>query len=171
MEQRLSKPKVEKKRFLRELLFRSLYAMEFTDNADDALLDMISKDFSERTKKQMLLDEDEKSEIINKADSIMAKKADLDSTIEKFLVSWKMDRLPMVDVCILRMAVYDLLYNTSVPENVTINEAVLIADKFSDEKDKKFINGILSSVLKLLKEKENNTEKFIECIKDKELLK
>ncbi|MBS4176386.1 transcription antitermination factor NusB [Lederbergia citrea] len=72
--------------------------------------------------------------------------ADIDKEISKHLEHWSIDRLAKVDLNILRIGVYEIMFSEGVPQNVAINEAVEIAKRFGDEKSSKFINGILSKV-------------------------
>ncbi|GIM27946.1 N utilization substance protein B [Clostridium polyendosporum] len=76
------------------------------------------------------------------------KKDELDATIEKYLVNWKFNRIPKVNISILRMAIFEMLYMNDIPEKVSINEAIELAKIFSDEKSVSFINGILDKILK-----------------------
>lgn len=71
---------------------------------------------------------------------------EIDSEISKHLERWSIDRLAKVDLNILRISAYELLFQEEVPQNVIINEAVEIAKRFGDEKSGKFINGILSKI-------------------------
>ena len=61
---------------------------------------------------------------------------------------WKTNRLPKVNLAILRLAIYEIKYVDDVPASVAINEAVELAKKYSGEGDYSFINGILGSVAK-----------------------
>jgi len=72
----------------------------------------------------------------------------IDSLIEPNLKKWTMERLPKVDLAILRVAVYELKYCDDIPAGASINEAVDIAKEYSTDSSGKFINGVLSSVLK-----------------------
>lgn len=166
MEQKLSHSKVNKMRFIREMVFRGLYAVELGSEADESLLEMIAKDNVKRTKNQISLDAFEQNTVIKKITSIIENKQDLDAVIESMLVGWKMERIAIVDLCILRMSIYDLFYNDNVPPNVVISEAVLLAGEFSNEKQKKFINGLLASVQKALVENNNDCRKLIDNIKN-----
>ena len=76
------------------------------------------------------------------------KKENLDGLIEKYSKGWKVKRLPKVNLAILRLAAYEILFVDDVPESVAINEAVELAKKYSGEGDYSFINGILGSVAK-----------------------
>jgi N utilization substance protein B len=71
----------------------------------------------------------------------------IDSLINKHAKNWTVDRMPIVDVSILRLSVCEILCLDDVPNKVSINEAVEIAKVYCDDKTPKFINGILGSVL------------------------
>jgi N utilization substance protein B len=73
---------------------------------------------------------------------------EVDAIFQPYLKNWTKDRLPHVDRAILRLAVYELKYSDDVPNQVIINEAIELAKKFGTEQSSKFINGVLSSVLK-----------------------
>ncbi|MDC3414433.1 transcription antitermination factor NusB [Aquibacillus sp. 3ASR75-11] len=76
------------------------------------------------------------------------KKSSIDQQIADHLQNWSLNRLASVEKTVLRIATYELLYNDEVPTGVAINEAVELAHKFGDEKSGKFINGVLSKMLK-----------------------
>ncbi len=60
--------------------------------------------------------------------------------------NWSLVRMARVDKCILRIALFELLYRSDIPKNVTINEAIEVAKKFGTEDSPSFINGILDEV-------------------------
>ena len=70
----------------------------------------------------------------------------IDGKIESLSENWSLERMPVVDRNILRIAVYEIVFTPSTPHNVVINEAVELAKKFSGDKSKLFINGILDRV-------------------------
>lgn len=72
---------------------------------------------------------------------------ELDAEISRLSRDWRLERIAAVDRSILRMALYEILYDEDIPCNVTINEAVEIAKKFCGEQSGKFINGILGKVV------------------------
>lgn len=76
------------------------------------------------------------------------KKENLDGLIEKYSKGWKVKRLPKVNLAILRLAAYEILFVNDVPESVAINEAVELAKKYSGESDYSFINGVLGALVK-----------------------
>lgn len=61
---------------------------------------------------------------------------------------WKINRIAKVDLAVLRVAIAEILYNDQIPESVSINEAVEISKKYSNEDSHKFINGILGTVVR-----------------------
>ncbi len=74
-------------------------------------------------------------------------KADaLDEKIAGFAVGWTLERIAKVDLSILRLALYEMLYRDDIPEGVSINEAIELAHTFSTPEAASFINGILGSV-------------------------
>jgi transcription antitermination factor NusB len=70
----------------------------------------------------------------------------IDEKIVKYTENWELNRMAVVDRNILRFAVYELLYLSDVPPKVTINEAVNIAKKYSQEDAGKFVNGVLDKI-------------------------
>ena len=81
-------------------------------------------------------------------DGVSSREQELDDVINKYSKGWKANRLPKVNLAILRLAIYEIKYLDDVPNSVAINEAVELAKKYSGEGDYSFINGILGSVAK-----------------------
>ena len=75
----------------------------------------------------------------------------IDREIIQKLRNWDFTRLAVIDKIILRMAVIELLYFKDIPPEVSLNEAIELAKKFSTEKSDKFINGILDAIVMELK--------------------
>lgn len=73
-------------------------------------------------------------------------KEEIDKVIEANLHNWKIDRISKVNLSILRLATYELLYDETVPKGVAINEALEITRRYSDEKSVSFINGVLDKI-------------------------
>ncbi len=76
---------------------------------------------------------------------VLEYKNDIDKIANKHLKDWTIDRLGKTDQAILRMGIYELVY-TDTPEIVSINEAVELANEYSDEKVKNMINAVLDSI-------------------------
>lgn len=72
----------------------------------------------------------------------------LDEIISANSIGWRLERLPKVTLAILRLALCEILFVPSVPESVSVNEAVELAKKFATTEDASFINGILGKYLR-----------------------
>ena len=76
---------------------------------------------------------------------------DIDKRIAECAEHWDLDRMAVVDRNILRLAVYELLFEPGVPGKVTINEAIEIAKKFGTAESSRFINGVLDRIHRKLR--------------------
>lgn len=74
----------------------------------------------------------------------------LDAAITSFSQNWRVDRMARVELTLLRIAVYELLYRADIPPRVAMNEAIELAKQFGDDKSRGFINGILDAAAKAL---------------------
>jgi N utilization substance protein B len=74
----------------------------------------------------------------------------IDEYIRRFAPAWPIEQLPVVDKCILRLAIYEVLLDNRVPTKVAINEAVELAKVFGSENSAKFVNGVLGAVSTLV---------------------
>lgn len=70
----------------------------------------------------------------------------IDATIKEYSQNWKFDRIGKVDLAILRLAVFELLFRKDIPPIVSINEAVELAKELSTADSKRFVNGILDKL-------------------------
>ncbi len=75
-------------------------------------------------------------------------KGDIDEIISLNSRTWKFDRIAKVDLAILRLALFEMIYIDSIPKKVSLNEAIELAKKFSTEKSYKYVNGLLGGYLK-----------------------
>lgn len=73
---------------------------------------------------------------------------EIDVLLTEKLENWSLDRLPKIERTILRLAVFELLYNDEVPQRVVMNEAIELCKTFGDEKSGRFVNGVLSKFAK-----------------------
>lgn len=72
--------------------------------------------------------------------------ANIDTLIESFSVDWSVERMPVVDRAVLRMATFELVHRPDVPTGAVISEAVELAKTYSTEESGRFVNGVLGSV-------------------------
>lgn len=99
-------------------------------------------DLNEVIKDNLEIDNDFVKETVN---GVFDNKESIDKIANKYLKEWTINRLGLTDQAILRMGIYELLY-TDTPEIVAINEAVELSKKYSDDKVKNMINGVLDKV-------------------------
>ena len=76
--------------------------------------------------------------------------AEIDEVIKRHLDSWDFKRINKVDLAILRISVYPLLYQKDLHPSIIINEAVDISKEFGSEDSYKFVNAVLDSIRKEL---------------------
>ena len=72
----------------------------------------------------------------------------IDAMISAHVTGWTFERIAKVDLSILRLATFELLYRDDIPEGASINEAVELGKRFGGEKSAKFINGVLGAISK-----------------------
>lgn len=75
------------------------------------------------------------------------KHEEIDELINKYAKNWSVTTMPKVDVAILRLAIAEIGFIDTIPEKVSVNEAVEMAKMYCDDKSPKFINGVLGSYL------------------------
>ncbi|WP_010093192.1 transcription antitermination factor NusB [Ornithinibacillus scapharcae] len=110
-------------------------------------LDMIDEDMEQTIQEQ--LEEVEEDEFLhNLVKGVARERSTIDEKISSNLEKWSFNRIPSVEKTVLRIATYEINYLSDIPENVSINEAVELAKRYGDEKSGKFVNGVLSKIIK-----------------------
>lgn len=71
----------------------------------------------------------------------------IDDLIREYAENWRLERMPPIDRNILRLAIYEMLHEASVPKVVIVDEAIELAKKFGTENSGRFVNGLLDGVL------------------------
>ncbi len=92
--------------------------------------DVIDKDYMEKTCGYLKENNEKINELIN-----------------KYAKNWTVNRMPKVDIAILRLAICEILFIKEIPSKVSVNEALEISKVYCDDKAPKFINGILGSII------------------------
>ena len=82
------------------------------------------------------------------AEGAVAHLEEIDELIRLQAENWRIERMPPVDRNVLRLAVFELLYETDVPKLVVVDEAVELAKRFGAENSGRFVNGLLDGLLK-----------------------
>ena len=89
------------------------------------------------------LDEEDLLYVNQMLDGVGAHTEQIDEFVSRYSKDWMIDRIARVDLSILRIAIYEMLYRKDIPPVVSINEAINLSKQFSNADAKRFINGIL----------------------------
>lgn len=127
----------------REIAMELLYQSTMNEKSAEELMD----DYFEDNQDDLMEDTDMEY-LADVLEGVLKNKDALDAFIEKYLVKWKLNRISKINLSILRLGTYELLYKKDIPQKVSISEAVEIAKKFSDETSGAFINGVLDKISK-----------------------
>ncbi len=138
----------------REFALKVLYSLYDHDTEIDAILEDFWKNF--RFLNDILGETDENedarvhphvkafAEVLVRG--VVDHLQEIDETVDQCSRNWALDRMPRVDLSLLRMAVYELKYQPDVPASVVMNEAIEIGKRYGSKDSPAFINGILDKV-------------------------
>jgi N utilization substance protein B len=76
----------------------------------------------------------------------------LDKIIAEFSKNWRLERIAKIELTVMRLALYEMLYRQDVPLKVAINEGIELSKKFGDGKSGRFVNGILDAIAKQIRQ-------------------
>jgi transcription antitermination protein NusB len=120
-----------KRREAREKAVQTLFQLDNTELSVDEAINYIVEEPANRFYEQLV------------RGTVQNKEA-IDEVLTGKLEHWSLDRLPKIERTVLRIAVYELLFNEEVPHRVVLNEAIELCKIFGDEKSGRFVNGVLS---------------------------
>ena len=127
----------------RTVAMQSLFAWDFHGKDNDYLAKIVEYNFQNFA--PGLEDEDF---IKNLIDGVLKDLDDIDSYIIKYATEWPLEHITIVDRNVLRIGIYELMFEKEVPPKVAINEAIEIAKTFGGESSGKFVNGVLGAIYK-----------------------
>jgi len=128
------------RRVQREHIFKLIFSYEFD----------LKEEFPEKIELYFYEDESEAAidEVRKKALDIAEKMEQIDQIINEKIKDWTTERLGKVEIAIIRLAVYEIVFDDDIPESVAINEAVELAKRYGGENTAGFINGVLANIIK-----------------------
>ena len=134
----------------RSIAIQSLYEWDFKNCDRGSLPEIIQrniKEFGPGLKEEKFVD--------SLIKGVVEHKRELDNIIEKAAPMWPINQIDMIDRNVLRLGLYELLYEdkNEVPPKVAINEAIELAKSFGGETSGKFINGVLGTVFREMEKK------------------
>ncbi|MCX7919500.1 MAG: transcription antitermination factor NusB [bacterium] len=131
---------MQTRRKAREQAIQFLYQLDITDTPLNNGLSVYCEQNPDSNDKNRFM--------IELLTAVVQHHPEIDAMIRDTVKHWNFDRIAVVDRNILRVAIAELLYFDTIPVNVTINEAVELAKKFSTKDSGKFVNGILDTIVK-----------------------
>ena len=130
---------VQEKRERRNALLEIMFESEFRKDETPEEIYLISSEERE-------LSADIRTYVKTIYFDLLQKLEEIDKHINEAASGWKTSRISKLSLCILRLAVYEMLYVEDIPAVISINEAVELSKKYDDPKAKSFINGVLNKV-------------------------
>jgi transcription antitermination protein NusB len=89
--------------------------------------------------------------VIDLVRGVEARVSEIDHLVAAHAIGWSVDRMPVVDRALLRMATFELLARPDVPTGVVISEAVELATQYSTEESGRFVNGMLATIATIVR--------------------
>ncbi len=126
----------------RTIAVQTLYQWDFNGKQEDVyqILDANRQEFAPEF--------DDEGFIKHIIEGVQAHQAELDALITKFAPEWPLEQITVIDRNVLRIGVFELRFDDSIPAKVAINEAIELAKTFGGESSGKFVNGVLGAVYK-----------------------
>jgi N utilization substance protein B len=127
------------RRRARALVLQALYELDFTDHSAQAAIearfdDRPLPDAAQEFAQSLVM-------------GVQTYKTYLDSVVGELAPEWPISQIAAVDRNVLRIAIYELLFEPDIPPKVAINEAVELAKMFGGESSPRFVNGVLGSLV------------------------
>ena len=134
----------------RQAAMQLLYERLSGGDADEESLELIYEQLTAllaEEGKKLKPNEAARNYIADVLSGVEEHETELDESIEKHSTgSWTLERVPHVDLSILRVAAYELYHREDVPDNVAISEAMTMANRYSEPKSSRYINGVLGAM-------------------------
>lgn len=145
------------RRELREHCFKMLFCTDFYPVGEkkeqleryfgEPMEDAMTPEGVEEILHNVEMGEEDEEYLKKKTEDVMQRVPELDEKINEVAKGWKTKRMGKVDLTILRLALFEMLYDQDIPEKVAINEAVELGKKFGGDESSAFINGVLAKLV------------------------
>ena len=136
------------RRKARVIALQALYEIDIARHQPDAVVDRLVSGTD--------LSEENRTFVHDLVSGVSAHLKEIDGSIRQFAPAWPLDQIAAVDRNILRLAIFEILFDNRVSINVAINEAVELAKAFGSDNSAKFVNGVLGSVSTLAIDKKGD---------------
>ncbi|MFH1232666.1 MAG: transcription antitermination factor NusB [Patescibacteria group bacterium] len=131
----------------RTIAMQTLFSWDFNDKLEKNLDKLISQNFQQFAPKF-----NDHNFVKNMINGVIEHLDEIDKNIVKYATEWPLNQITVVDRSILRIGIYELLFDNKIPSKVAINEAIEIAKAFGGESSGKFVNGVLGAIYKNISE-------------------
>jgi N utilization substance protein B len=122
----------------RELALQALYQIEITGDASESAIESFLRHFEGAAAA--------KEFARRLVSGVISRRAEIDQLIDRTTENWKLMRLAKVDLVILRLATYELVFCPDIPASVSLDEAIEIGKRFGSGESPSFINGVLDQI-------------------------
>lgn len=126
------------RRKARSIALQALYEIDSTRHEMEAVVGRLLADGG--------LSQENNAFVSELVSQVIRNKEKIDRNIQKFATAWPIEQISIIDRNILRLAIFEILFDNKVSVKVAINEAVELAKKFGSDNSSKFVNGVLGSV-------------------------
>ena len=138
------------RREVREHIFKMLFGIEFFEEKE--LEEQLGLYFEQALDDEIpnppsFISVEDREVLKTRVREVAEKVPEIDESINRVATGWKTGRMGKADLSILRLAVYEMKYDDTIPVSVAINEAVELAKKFGSEESSSFVNGILAKLV------------------------
>ena len=143
-----------KRTVIRENIFKLIFMSEFNDPEEmPSMIEVYLNGMEDEPGKK------DARYIREKTGKILEKKGTIDGLINEKSSGWNISRIGKAELAIMRLAVYEILYDEDIPSSVAINEAVELAKKYGDQNAGSFVNGVLAKFAVMAEEAEKDGDK------------
>ncbi|MDD5169669.1 MAG: transcription antitermination factor NusB [Syntrophales bacterium] len=139
---------MQRRRRAREVALQVLYGLDVAEKSVDEAIRLFWEIYKapDEPESEILFSDKVKSFAVHLVNGTWQNREAIDTLISRSSEHWSIGRMPRVDRCILRMAIYELLYCEDIPPKVSLNEAIDLGKTYGSENSGSFINGILDAV-------------------------
>jgi len=127
----------------RTVAMQTLYMWDFNGRQEKNLEALVKKNLRE-----FAPGFDDEGFSLNTVNGVIKNLGTIDGYISKYAPDWPLEQITTVDRNIMRLGIYEMLFNKDIPERVAINEAIEIAKAYGGESSGKFVNGVLGAIYK-----------------------
>jgi len=138
----------------RTIALQTLYQWDFNGKPAEDIVIMLEKNLGQFAPE---FDDNKFSE--NLVRGVIKNLNEIDKEISGHAPEWPIDQITIIDRNVLRIGIYEMVFDNDIPDKVAINEAIELAKAFGGESSGKFVNGVLGTIFKEIQEKEGSIEK------------